>query len=55
MMTGEGCDDNDSTDGKGCKADCSGPLDGWSCTGGSTTTPVTCTPICGDGRINAPE
>jgi len=32
---GELCDDGDSEDGVGCKADCSGPLDGWSCSEGS--------------------
>lgn len=33
----------------GCKADCSGALPGWTCSGGSVSGPDTCTSLCGDG------
>ena len=39
----------------GCKTDCSGPLTGFSCSGGSQTTPDICDTICGDGLVLGTE
>jgi cysteine-rich repeat protein len=52
---GEVCDDDNPTDGKGCKPDCSGPLDGWVCAGGTPSTPMTCNTVCGDDIIAGDE
>lgn len=35
---------------EGCKADCTGVLTGWSCTGGNETSPTVCVSTCGDGK-----
>ena len=46
------CDDGDETDGMGCRADCSGELPGWNCTGLLAFPPFNvsiCTSDCGDG------
>ena len=48
-MPSEICDDGDNIGSTNCKADCSGFAPGYTCTGGSTTTPKTCTNLCGDG------
>lgn len=45
---GEDCDDNNTTDGDGCSSICL-TENGYSCTGGNTTTRDTCSTICGDG------
>lgn len=39
----EACDDADTDGTSGCKADCSGEVDGWHCSGGSTTAADVCT------------
>ncbi|MBK8156753.1 MAG: DUF4215 domain-containing protein [Streptococcus sp.] len=49
------CDDGNAIDNAGCKADCSGSLLGYTCSGGNITNPSICTPLCGDGIIIAPE
>ena len=38
-MASEICDDGDISGLDKCKADCSGPVTGWTCIGGSLTTP----------------
>ena len=43
------CDDGNILDGLNCKNDCSGPLNGYVCSGGNFTSPTTCTFTCGDG------
>jgi len=48
-VTGEGCDDATKSDGTGCKADCSGPMLGYYCTGGGPLTKDVCTEKCADG------
>ena len=45
----EGCDDNNTVAGDGCSASCT-VEPGWSCSGGSLTTPDACTTVCGDGK-----
>lgn len=50
-MKSEICDDDNFTDNKGCKSDCSGTLDLWNCTGGNSSSPSICTPFCGDGKL----
>ena len=51
----EVCDDGNNADNAGCKTDCSGAMLGYTCSGGNITTASTCTPLCGDGIIIAPE
>lgn len=34
---------------------CIGPATGWTCAGGTPTSPSTCTPICGDGLLRGYE
>jgi cysteine-rich repeat protein len=51
----EACDDGNTVDGDGCSHDCTMIEAGWSCTGGSPTSPSVCTPICGDGLRVGPE
>jgi hypothetical protein len=53
-MNTEVCDDG-VLDGKGCKDDCTGEINGNYCTGGTTTTAMTCSILCGDNFIIAPE
>ena len=43
------CDDDNINDNEGCKSDCSGPIDGWTCSGGDSSNPDTCVTTCGDG------
>ena len=47
------CDNADKVLGDGikCLDDCSGSHPGWTCTGGSTTTPSVCESTCGDGVV----
>jgi cysteine-rich repeat protein len=54
-VTGETCDDGDKTDGNGCKSDCSGTLDSWTCTGGTATTKDTCVTACKDTFLRGSE
>ena len=42
------CDDGNLINGDGCSSTCQIEV-GWSCTGGSLTSPDRCTEICGDG------
>ncbi|CDW87712.1 lipoprotein [Stylonychia lemnae] len=42
------CDDSNNVSGDGCSTSCT-KEDGWTCSGGSKTTPDVCTQICGDG------
>ena len=51
LMTGEVCDDGNSTDNIGCLNDCSGIIKGYSCTAGTTSSPNVCSSICGDGLV----
>jgi len=51
----EACDDGNLNGLTACKADCSGPVSGWSCTGGDVMTPSTCIEVCGDGIITGAE
>jgi cysteine-rich repeat protein len=51
----EVCDDGDETDSRGCKNDCSGVINGYTCTGGSLTTAKVCTETCGDKYITHSE
>ena len=44
----EKCDDGNSSNGDGCKSDCSGVESGWVCSGGTTSSKDTCTK-CGAG------
>ena len=48
--SGEGCDDNNSTNGDGCSSVCIVET-GYSCSG----APSSCSPICGDGLIKGSE
>ncbi len=50
----EGCDDGGLVSGDGCSASCTVEA-GWGCTGGSSSTPSVCAPVCGDGVVIAPE
>jgi cysteine-rich repeat protein len=43
------CDDNNNDNNDGCNRLCMVEL-GWTCQGGSSTGPDTCTETCGDGR-----
>ena len=54
-MGDEGCDDGNDSDGAGCLADCSAPINGWHCVGGSTTSIDVCNEQCGDGVITTSE
>ena len=53
----EGCDEGagNNADLDGCKADCSGAYDGWTCTGGDASNVDTCTETCGDGHMTSGE
>ena len=42
------CDDGNAVENDGCSTLCNVNT-GWTCTGGTSTTPDTCTEICGDG------
>ena len=42
-MFTEVCDDGNLNNNDGCNALCTGPVSGWSCTGGTTTSASTCT------------
>jgi len=50
---GEVCDDGNIVDNLGCSSDCTGVITGWTCTNINQvrSTPVTCSPICGDGIL----
>ena len=37
------CDDGDISDNRDCKADCSGPINGYYCSGGDLNGPTSCT------------
>lgn len=50
--TTEECDDGDTTNGNGCSASCT-IEDNYVCTGGTTTSPDTCTPCSGGLSPNA--
>lgn len=54
-MIGEFCDDGDISSADKCEGDCSMPVTGWICTGGSPTTPRNCVPECGDGLVLGTE
>jgi len=54
-MPTENCDDGDIIGSNKCNALCTGPAPGWTCSGGTTTTPSTCVEVCGDGVITASE
>lgn len=54
-MIGEACDDGDVSSSTNCKGDCTGPALGYTCSGGSTTTPKTCVETCGEGIRTASE
>ncbi|MBK8156764.1 MAG: hypothetical protein IPK55_12585 [Streptococcus sp.] len=41
-MPGEICDDGDVSNSTNCQSDCLGPVSGYLCFGGSTSTPRTC-------------
>jgi len=49
------CDDGNKNDHFGCKADCTGQLDGWNCTPGNQYNPSVCTEICKDGLVVGKE
>ncbi len=34
-----------------CNSLCSGPVDGWVCSGGDIQSPSICSPKCGDGKV----
>jgi len=55
MKTGEVCDDGNTSDDDHCLGDCSGPVDGWYCSGGSASTPVDCNTQCNDGHLVGTE
>ncbi|MBK8156762.1 MAG: DUF4215 domain-containing protein [Streptococcus sp.] len=44
-----------ANDNIGCKPDCSGPLPGWHCFGGTSTNQDTCFELCNDGVITMSE
>lgn len=54
QVSDEFCDDG-STDGIGCKADCTGDAPGYTCLGGTPTTPSVCYETCGDNVITPSE
>jgi len=47
-VIGEQCDDGNLLSGDGCDCKCKIEA-GFTCSGGTTTTPSTCVEICGDG------
>ncbi|CAI2384325.1 unnamed protein product [Moneuplotes crassus] len=47
------CDDGNTDGGDGCDSTCTKETD-WTCSGGSPTTPDTCTDTCGDGKVVNP-
>ncbi len=51
-MGSENCDDFPDSP-SGCEADCSNPIRGFQCPGGTRTTKSTCFSVCGDG-LSAP-
>ena len=55
-VTNEACDDNDINDGKGCKSDWSGSLQGWYCSS-TSPSPSVCNFVLMDGvrAINGEE
>lgn len=55
VQANEICDDGISTDGIGCKSDCTGNIPGYVCTAGSPTTPSVCSGMCGDNIIVSGE
>lgn len=55
MISPEACDDGDLIGTSKCKADCSGPVDGWTCSGGSFSSPSICNPVCGDSKVVGDE
>jgi len=44
------CDDGNTNSNDGCSSTCTVDF-GYACSGGTVTSPDTCTQICGDGRI----
>ena len=48
------CDDGNKVNGDGCSSDCH-IEQGWTCSGGTSTSSDSCTPICGDGLIRGTE
>jgi len=48
MVGPEKCDDGNNG---GCLSDCSGPVVGYMCIGGSNITSTICNPKCGDGLV----
>ena len=54
-MGTEVCDDGDITDGRGCLNDCTGSMAGFSCSGGTSSLPDTCTATCGDSIVIEPD
>jgi cysteine-rich repeat protein len=51
VVSGEACDDGNTTSDDGCTPTCTVQL-GWSCTRGE---PSVCQPTCGDGLVNGAE
>ena len=51
----EACDDGGTSNSTKCQSDCSGPVNGWLCVGGSASGPSTCTEVCGDGFYTMSE
>lgn len=51
----EFCDDGNLDDEEQCNQNCTEAANGWECTGGSITTPSTCTEVCGDGILTDGE
>lgn len=54
-MTGEVCDDGTELNGLGCLSDCTGSINGWTCTGGTYYTSDFCSETCGDTFITISE
>lgn len=50
-MQDEMCDDGNAFDNVGCLDDCSGVIDGYSCSGGDTSHSDVCSSKCGDGKV----
>ena len=48
------CDDGNKNSGDGCSSTCTVEI-GWTCSGGTSTTPDFCTQICGDGETYTPK
>ena len=48
--SGEQCDDNNLDKADGCNDECEVEV-GWSCSGGTSSAPDTCSEICGDGIL----